>query len=165
MYRKVTLLCICVFILSCVAALAQRGEQSFDVCQAAQSKISKTIVVRGAGEVFRGQLGIADLTCPAATAPDSKIPTIILIEVGSFASRSMAETYQKYLKSEDRVIYQILARGDMECVKSLSFERNESGEILSGNGFGSNGFARCRLKEARIEALEVVVSVPRRLPM
>jgi hypothetical protein len=138
-----------------------RASDVLDVCHAATMKSARLMSVRGTGEIGKDGLVIGDVTCPVARSSDLSIPALIAIEVRSFDSGAIESEFRRLETNEaNSALVQVLARGDLKCVSSFLTRRNETGEILSGNGYGTNGLIKCKLLAARLVALQEVHGSP-----
>ena len=130
--------------------------EPLDVCRAVQINSARTLTVRGTGEIGRDGLVVGDTTCPVATSRKLSVPTLITVDIRSYDSVNVEMKYKKLEASENPPLLQILARGHLACRLGFRIRRNESGEILDGNGYGSHGLIKCKLSSARLIQLEEV---------
>jgi hypothetical protein len=91
-----------------------------------------------------------------AKSGELKIPALIIIDVHRSDSVQLQAKYKKLQFTEDAPLLQVLARGNLACKLDFRTRRNETGEILGGNGFGSEGLVKCKLSSAQLIQLEEV---------
>jgi len=138
------------------AEVMQVSAEPLDVCRAVQVKSARALTVRGTGEIGRDGLVIGDVTCSVAKSGELKIPALIIIDVHRSDSVQLQAKYKKLQFTEDAPLLQVLARGNLACKLDFRTRRNETGEILGGNGFGSEGLVKCKLSSAQLIQLEEV---------
>lgn len=141
-------------ILGVGSTVSARPPNPLDVCRAVKLSAAKDVEVRGTGEFGREGLVIGDLTCPIAKSPELSIPALVVIDVAVHDSSSIESRYKRWESRDPSPLVQVLARGDLRCRLDFRARRNETGEIVGGNGFGSQGLIKCRLSSARLILLE-----------
>lgn len=128
---------------------------ALDVCDTSAISKAQNVNVRGTGYFGRDGLVIGDATCPMAGSGPVLIPALILINVAKYTSPELKAKYQsKEETAPRRALFQLLARGKLDCKSKLRFAYNNSGEIVSGDGYGFDGFIRCELREAQLMVFE-----------
>jgi hypothetical protein len=86
------------------------------VCEAAQIKSSRSIVVRGTGIFTRDEPILFHFGCPIANFASGPMPSVIVLEITSFASdndREKFDSLKSYLDrgNYDQAVFQLVVRG------------------------------------------------------
>lgn len=125
-----------------------------DVCAAAKRATSgkrTTVLVRGAGQVMDDGLTLASTSCPIAKTSYDQLPTVILVNVTSFAT---PEARSRFIRAESAKgrgspLLDVEARGILNCRARMRFIRSGQ-DIVGANGFGAFGLYKCSLDSAEL---------------
>jgi len=132
-----------------------RVSRALDVCTVTEGGSREGVTLRGTGRITPDGFVIGDRTCPLAKIPTAELPSIILVDVAAFSSKSDQAMFEKIHFSRYGVSdpFQALVRGDLKCQVNFRFQTSDDGDIVTGNGYGPNGLIRCRLLKAQVLVL------------
>lgn len=60
--------------------------------------------------------------------------------------------YYEAVDEKSKSLYQVVARGRLECVPDFRVRKADDGDPVAGNGFGGLGLLPCRIEVAIFEA-------------
>lgn len=135
---------------------AESQKESWDVCRAVSEKSGKGVLLRAMALPTRDGLMLGDYTCPVAESRTSRTPAMILLKELTFVSESEEKLFEKSRRSGLRPFFQVLVKGDLDCRSDFKFHERDDGDIVAGNGFGSYGLAKCRLKNSVVLILREI---------
>ncbi len=128
--------------------------RALDVCAAAKSFHSyenNIVVVRGVGTLSIEGLLLGSGSCPIPRSGPDPLPTIILVNVVSFATPDLKNRFLR-AEAERRSGSQALhleVRGNLNCRKHLKFIR-DGPDIIGADGYGVDGLYKCTLNSAEL---------------
>jgi hypothetical protein len=137
-----------------VARLLGAESGAVDVCTAAKVATSSkgaTVVVRGTGQVLDDGLALASASCPIATTGYDRLPTVILVNVLSFATPDARNRFLRAKSEKGRAspMLDVEVRGTLNCRARMRFIRSGP-DIVGANGFGTFGLYKCALDSAEL---------------
>jgi hypothetical protein len=132
------------------------------VCEAARIRSQKSVVVRGTGGFTRDEPVLFDFGCPIAKFESEPMPTAIVLEITSFASNDDREKFNSLKNSLDRdnydqAFFQLVLRGSIECKPNITIPPLSDGGPGFGDGFGHEGFYKCKVKNGKVLSFKEIV--------
>src|SRR5689334_2228391 len=126
--------------------------RTVDVCTAIENGSHDGVTLRGTGRITPDGFVVGDRTCPVAKTTKDELPSVILVEIVSFSTNSDKATFDKSHFSRHGVSepFQALVHGDLKCQATFRFQTSDDGDIVTGNGYGSNGLMKCKLVKAQV---------------
>jgi hypothetical protein len=130
------------------------AQGGMDVCTAAKTASTGkgvAILVRGRGQVLDDGLALASELCPIARTGYDRVPTVILVNVTSFATPEVRSRFVHAESERGRgsPTLDVEARGTLNCRAHMRFIRSGP-DIVGANGFGILGLYRCTLNHAEL---------------
>jgi len=128
------------------------ASRAVDVCTAMEGGSHDRVTLRGTGGITPEGFVMGDRTCPIAKTSKDELPSVILVEIVSFSSMGDKATFEKIHVSRHGVSdpFQALVHGELKCQGSFRFQTSDDGDIVTGNGYGSNGLMKCKLVKAQV---------------
>jgi len=133
--------------------LMQIQSGTVDVCSAVQISTAQVSIRGTGGKSSREGPILFDYTCPAATAEDFVLPTVVLVDTPKFSTQEIAEIFRNL---SEKSVYQAVIEGRLECRARFTVKRSDDGDIVAGNGFGTLGLYRCRMTVGNFLVLHVI---------
>jgi hypothetical protein len=164
MFRVVALVIAAAIVpwASVTSVLGKSNVNGKCVCEAAQIKSSRSIVVRGTGIFTRDEPILFDFGCPIADFTSGRMPSVIMLEITSFASDSDREKFDSLksyldLDTYDQAVFQLVVRGSIECKAKVTIEPMSDGAPGFGDAFGSEGTYKCKLTNGKVLSFKEIV--------